>query len=376
MKIDIVLGPFLSIPPRPTGAVERVWQDLAAQFTAKGHSVRLIGKHLGRSPLEGLQHVSVRGEERCGNLAVEILKDVRYANRAAAKIVDADIVVTNTISLPVVLNAKRRNGAAFKIVVNLARMPKGHLFLYKNSDKIAVVSNAVLLEVERQDRDAYGKSVVVENPVDCDIFNAEGREENRGEIRTILYTGRVCREKGLEFLIAAVKLLQTRDGHRYRLRIVGPYEREQGGDGTAYLDELKTQASELPVEFVGPIWDRRRLADEYRSADIFIYPSIAEKGETFGVAPLEAMACGAVTVVSNLECFRQYLTHGINGLAARIVGNRDPGREIYQLIRELETKTRYEALQKNGIETARKFDNSTIAEKYLSEFRKLLNVER
>jgi glycosyltransferase involved in cell wall biosynthesis len=50
------------------------------------------------------------------------------------------------------------------------------------------------------------------------------------------------------------------------------------------------------------------------NAAVFVYPSLAEQGETFGLAPLEAMACGAVPIVSDLACFGDYITPGVNGL--------------------------------------------------------------
>jgi glycosyltransferase involved in cell wall biosynthesis len=69
----------------------------------------------------------------------------------------------------------------------------------------------------------------------------------------------------------------------------------------------------IPVEWIGPIYDQEDLQDKYQKAAIFVYPSLAENGETFGVAPLEAMACGAVPVVSSLACFRDFIKPGRNG---------------------------------------------------------------
>jgi glycosyltransferase involved in cell wall biosynthesis len=46
---------------------------------------------------------------------------------------------------------------------------------------------------------------------------------------------------------------------------------------------------------------------------MFVYPCLAEQGETFGLAPLEAVACGAVPIVSDLSCFGDFITPGVNG---------------------------------------------------------------
>ena len=70
----------------------------------------------------------------------------------------------------------------------------------------------------------------------------------------------------------------------------------------------------MPIEWLGPIYKEQELLRHYQQASIFVYPSLAEQGETFGLAPLEAMACGAVPIVSDLACFRDFITTGLNGL--------------------------------------------------------------
>ena len=49
-------------------------------------------------------------------------------------------------------------------------------------------------------------------------------------------------------------------------------------------------------------------------AQLFIYPSQAKYGETFGLAVLEAMSCGCVPIVSSLPCFQDFIRSGIEGI--------------------------------------------------------------
>src|SRR5207249_4220621 len=67
-------------------------------------------------------------------------------------------------------------------------------------------------------------------------------------------------------------------------------------------------------EMVGPVFDERALVEEYHAASIFVYPTLAEKGEALPVAPLEAMAGGCAVVTSNLQCFDDYIEDGRSGL--------------------------------------------------------------
>ena len=376
LKIAIVLGPFLSLPPNPSGAVERIWEDLAFCFAKRGHYTKLVGKDLQKFAKERLKYISDIGENRCGNLLIEIFRDILYANRIANKVDGADIVISNSFSLPVILNERRKYGQKYKIVVSLARMPKGQLFLYRNAECIAAVSQAVLENIEKQNQSIYHKSIVIENPIDCSIFNAYGRKNQRNEKRKILYTGRICKEKGLEILLNATSILNKVSQNRYQLKIVGPYKIEDGGAGKKYLEKLKKLGGNIDVEFAEPIWDRLKLANEYRNADIFVYPSLAESGETFGVAPLEAMACGAVPIVSNLKCFNQYLKSGENGLVAKVIDAEDSEKALSESIMLLEDMETYQKIQGKGIKTAVSFDNEVIADKYISEFDRIMRRAR
>ena len=59
--------------------------------------------------------------------------------------------------------------------------------------------------------------------------------------------------------------------------------------------------------------------------DVFCYPSLAEQGETFGVAVAEAMAAGCAVVVSDLACFRQLVDDGETG---RVFSHRTPDADV------------------------------------------------
>ena len=112
-----------------------------------------------------------------------------------------------------------------------------------------------------------------------------------------------------------LKLIEIKKlGNKWVLKIIGPYKIDQGGAGKDYLNKLKKMSSNYPIKFFEPIFNTSLLNKEYAKASIFLYPSIAEKGETFGLAPLEAMAFGTVPIVSNLECFKDFIKQNKNGL--------------------------------------------------------------
>jgi glycosyltransferase involved in cell wall biosynthesis len=136
---------------------------------------------------------------------------------------------------------------------------------------------------------------------------------------TISYIGRLHREKGLDLLLAALRLLAAEKNlPAWRVMLCGPSEVSQGGSGPDYAAGLARQTAGVlaPDRFsiLPPVFDDHALKQIYQDTDIFCYPSLAAQGETFGVAIAEAMAAGAVPVVSRLDCFTDFLADGETGL--------------------------------------------------------------
>ncbi len=107
--------------------------------------------------------------------------------------------------------------------------------------------------------------------------------------RTLLFLGRVHKQKGLDMLLHAWRVVQDRFPE-WRLRVVGP-------DNCGYLGELQQLARTLNlhrVEFSGPLSGVQKW-QAYRDADLFVLPSYSEN---FGIAVAEALASGTPAIVT------------------------------------------------------------------------------
>jgi glycosyltransferase involved in cell wall biosynthesis len=198
----------------------------------------------------------------------------------------------------------------------------------------------------------------------------------RAADKTILFVGRLAREKGVDILLKSfAELARAGDALAgWKLRIVGPHEASQGGDGDRYLDELRALARPLGArcELVGPVFDPDALIREYRGGAIFVYPSLAAQGEALPVAPLEAMAAGCATIVSSLRCFDDYIEHGVTGLQFDHAG-REPARALAtQLLRLATEPGLVERIAEAGHRAAEKFRPRAIARQMLDDFAGLL----
>lgn len=109
--------------------------------------------------------------------------------------------------------------------------------------------------------------------------------------KVILFLGRIHRKKGLDLLAAALKKITDKDKSVF-LAVVGPRE-------DAYAASVETLFKKEGV-MENAVFTDMLLGDEklsaFYSSDIFILPSY---GENFGIAVLEAMACGIPVVVTD-----------------------------------------------------------------------------
>lgn len=123
------------------------------------------------------------------------------------------------------------------------------------------------------------------------------RRAGAADAPLLLFVGRLCREKNLPFLVAAVRELERR-GCRFRLALVGD------GPLRAELEAL------LPNAFFAGVVHGLELARWYASADLFVFPSTVE---TFGNVVLEAFASGLPVAALDAGGVREVVRHGVDG---------------------------------------------------------------
>ncbi len=377
MKITVVTGPFISIPPGPAGAKERVWFDVSRAFAASGHEVELFTSahpKVAGGVVDGVQINTVKSLKSSGNIYVDILKDSVYALKVMRRIrKDSDVVVTNTFWLPVFLS--RLSRLPRKVYVHIARAPKGQIWLYRKADRISTVSSAMEKFLIADDPKAEGRIKVVPNPIATDLFVPPKSERDFTQEKVVTFTGRVHPEKGLELLINGFRELMTRRPDcQMKLNIVGAHQVEGGGGGEQYFSKLQSLAEGLNVQFHPKVNDRKELASLLQKTHYHCYPSLALKGEAFGVAPLEAMGCGCITIVSALPQFRDFMTDGETGIVFDHEASDAPQKlaDAFERALDLGQDGSVE-LSKKASALAATFTVERIANEYLSDFEELLS---
>ena len=315
LKITILQGAFLPVPPLRGGAVEKLWFQFGQIFQESGHSVVHISRSYPGLPSEqiisGVKHIRVSGFDMPANFLLVKLFDLLFSFRALFALPHADILVTNTFWMPLLLFPCPH--ARGRIVVSVERMPKGQMRFYRHVAILRCCSSAVRDRLLKEAPFLANKTIVVANPLPFQLVESANPYSKQN---IILYCGRLHPEKGLDLLLRAYIFACHQGLQGWSLHLVGPYDVSAGGGGSTWFRELQAMASSGPgsIHFLGPIYDEHMLHAEYQKASIFAYPSLAESGEAMGLAPLEAMAFGAVPLVSSLACFTDFIAHDTNGV--------------------------------------------------------------
>ncbi|WP_437440494.1 glycosyltransferase [Nocardioides ginsengisoli] len=121
--------------------------------------------------------------------------------------------------------------------------------------------------------------------VDLSTFQPVRTGASGGELR-LVHAGRLSREKSPHLAVATAVELHRR-GVPLRLDVYG--------EGP-HRDELEELAGDAPVHFHGYVDGRAALGERLAAADIAL--SVCP-GETFGLAVLEALACGTPVVTAD-----------------------------------------------------------------------------
>ena len=180
-----------------------------------------------------------------------------------------------------------------------------------SADAIAVCSQQEKEDLVRLYRAHRHKVRVVPAGVDVDLFRPMNKSRAKSVLgleakKVILYVGRIEPLKGIDLLLRSVALLE--DAADTRLLIVGGRPGED-----PELERLNSVAVQLgiadKVTFAGAV-KQTELPAYYCAADVFVLPSYHE---SFGLAALEAMACGTPVIVSRVGGLKTFIREGETG---------------------------------------------------------------
>jgi len=142
---------------------------------------------------------------------------------------------------------------------------------------------------------------VIHNGVDINLFDQMNQKKN--PIFTLLFVGRLHSQKGLTYLLRAIKSVVER-GVKLRLHIIG-----NGDEKQDLLEEVKRLGIGSYVRFFGKVFGND-LIREYKASHAFILPSIYE-GQPLTI--LEAWAAKLPVVATRVGGIPNIVDDGVDG---------------------------------------------------------------
>jgi len=179
---------------------------------------------------------------------------------------------------------------------------------------------------------------VLYNGVNVEQFqpDLEARQRMRMELGlgarlVVLYVGRVCHQKGTDLLLDAYAKLRRRMPE-VMLVVAGPAERFARQIGNSFTEEIPRAGG----IYLGAV-EETTLGALFNTCDIFVMPT--RQHEMFGMAALEAQACGKPVVCSRHGGLPEVVTEQ----SARFFPTGDSGAlatELESLLRSSEERQR------------------------------------
>jgi len=206
-------------------------------------------------------------------------------------------------TLPELTFANRRTRRLWQLKERVAIRRARRLFTVSESSRRAISAR---LGVE-----PGGLTVVPEAP--APVFFPRGDDRTAAELKALglgatepflLFAGGISPHKNLETLLDAFAAVRQSEAEPPRLVAVGDLESDSFLSAAAAVKERVADLGlEEHVVFPGYVADET-LASLYSAATAVVIPSLAEG---FGLPAVEAAACGAPTVLSDLPAHRETL---------------------------------------------------------------------
>lgn len=175
----------------------------------------------------------------------------------------------------------------------------------------------------------------------------------------LLYVGRLASEKGIPYLLEAVKSLKDKK-YKIKLNIVG--------DGP-YRNELPRKTKKLGIErevnFIGFVSSRKKLNNIYRNNDIFILPST---NDALAKVLLEAMAASTPVVATNVGGLSTVVKNEKTGLLIKPKSSKQIESSIVKIIKNKALRQR---IIKGGLKMAEENTVENVVLKRINYLRKI-----
>lgn len=169
---------------------------------------------------------------------------------------------------------------------------------FKYAEKVTFVSKWLQHEVCKVIPTVVGKSVIVPNVVDGNLFHYKPKiQEPEMPIRFIAVASNWNVDRDLFLIVNSLEQLVRKSGKSLELVLIG---------GGVLYDEIKSLKWSYPIVFSG-FQSRQEIANQLNASHYFLFSS---KFETFSVVTAEALVTGTPVLVSDVAALPELVKQG------------------------------------------------------------------
>ncbi len=242
--------------------------------------------------------------------------------------------------------------------------------LYKKFEKESLILSKFISSPSNQEKETLikmginkNKIIIIPRGFDKNVFRHKLHTIKNKESIDIISVGAVKPQKQQQILVNVLKKINT-DKLKVKIHIIGEDSNFHNIEYRKYCVNFKNQIKKYNLWNNFKFYGALNPTDTYKiinKCDIAIFPSISE---SFGKAPLETIASGLPTIISNsVSAYKEFAKNETNSVMVRPVV-QDYCNVINRIIYD---KVLYSKLSKNGIYLSDKL-NWTSVSNILNDF--------
>jgi glycosyltransferase involved in cell wall biosynthesis len=292
MRIGLIAGPWIPVPPPSYGGTERVVDSLARGFAAAGHEVLLAVPSDSECPVPRVSGMRVSEPAELGST----LSELSHVIRAYQGMRGVDLIHDHTMAGP--LYAHRPSSVPVVTTIH-GRLTPAAADIYR-----AVGRTASIIAISR-DQVTHAPDVPIARVIHHGL-DLSTVPTGTGKGGYACFVGRVCPDKGLVEAIAIARKAEI------PLRIAAKMREP---DELRFYREVVKPLLGPNEDFMGEITDDEKYA-LMGNAVAFLNP--IQWPEPFGLVMIESLATGTPVVGTPVGSAPEVVDHGVTGFLASL----------------------------------------------------------